>query len=666
MSQADWQTANQRLLTAALDVVRARLEERDPADAERAVTDAAAELPSRSALDAVAAGSGSRRSSATCCSSAPGAELGRVVRRCRTPPRPSASRSRRCPDAHWSALAPAARCAAGGCRGRRRRDACRAPLRIDERVLHYLAGVSLPRRAAARPAGTRRRARRRCRRRSRQPPSASPRRSPPSPLPGAPAGRPRRGAAAHGRRRRLRQPRRPGLGARGADVPAAAAEREALARLWEREAVLRPARCSSTARARRGGRARVRPRALADDVQGAVLVAGRAAPHPPAAGRAARRRSGRPPREQRDLWRTALGADAAALNGTARDAVAPVRPRRRTRSATAAAAATASRTPTGSATRSGRPAARRRARLDELAQRIEPAATLGRPRAARAASWRLLREIAAHVAPARDGLRRLGLRRRERARPRHQRAVRGRERHRQDDGRRGARQRARARPLPHRPQPVVSKYIGETEKNLRRVFDAAEDGGAILLFDEADALFGKRSEVKDSHDRYANIEVSYLLQRMEAYRGLAILTTNLKERARPRRSCAACASSSSSRSRTRRSAAEIWRRVFPRATPTDGLDADALARLERRRRQHPQHRAQRRVPRGRRRRAGRAWRTCCAPRGREYAKLEKPLTDAEIGGVGDERARVELHDRRARARRVRRAARRRRGRSATS
>src|SRR5689334_24301841 len=75
---------------------------------------------------------------------------------------------------------------------------------------------------------------------------------------------------------------------------------------------------------------------------------------------------------------------------------------------------------------------------------------------------------------------------------------------------------------------VVSKYIGETEKNLRAVFDAAEDSGAILLFDEADALFGKRSEVKDSHDRYANIEVSYLLQRMEAYRGLAILTTNLK------------------------------------------------------------------------------------------------------------------------------------------
>jgi len=75
---------------------------------------------------------------------------------------------------------------------------------------------------------------------------------------------------------------------------------------------------------------------------------------------------------------------------------------------------------------------------------------------------------------------------------------------------------------------VISKYIGETEKNLRKLFDAAEDGGTILFFDEADALFGKRSEVKDSHDRYANIEINYLLQRMEAYQGLAILATNMK------------------------------------------------------------------------------------------------------------------------------------------
>ncbi len=75
---------------------------------------------------------------------------------------------------------------------------------------------------------------------------------------------------------------------------------------------------------------------------------------------------------------------------------------------------------------------------------------------------------------------------------------------------------------------VVSKYIGETEKNLNRVLDQAEVSDAVLLFDEADALFGKRSEVKDSHDRYANIEVSYLLQRLEAHAGLVILATNQK------------------------------------------------------------------------------------------------------------------------------------------
>lgn len=73
---------------------------------------------------------------------------------------------------------------------------------------------------------------------------------------------------------------------------------------------------------------------------------------------------------------------------------------------------------------------------------------------------------------------------------------------------------------------IVSKYIGETENNLNRIFDAAENKAWILFFDEADALFGKRTEVKDSHDRYANVEISYLFKRLENLRGLVILATN--------------------------------------------------------------------------------------------------------------------------------------------
>ena len=76
---------------------------------------------------------------------------------------------------------------------------------------------------------------------------------------------------------------------------------------------------------------------------------------------------------------------------------------------------------------------------------------------------------------------------------------------------------------------IISKYIGETEKNLNRLFTAAESAGVVLLFDEADALFGKRSEVKDSHDRYANIEIGYLLQQLEVFNGVAILATNNEE-----------------------------------------------------------------------------------------------------------------------------------------
>ena len=75
---------------------------------------------------------------------------------------------------------------------------------------------------------------------------------------------------------------------------------------------------------------------------------------------------------------------------------------------------------------------------------------------------------------------------------------------------------------------VVDKYIGETEKNLERIFTEASRVSAVLLFDEADAIFGKRSEARDAHDRYANIESAYLLQRMETFDGLAVLATNLR------------------------------------------------------------------------------------------------------------------------------------------
>jgi len=126
---------------------------------------------------------------------------------------------------------------------------------------------------------------------------------------------------------------------------------------------------------------------------------------------------------------------------------------------------------------------------------------------------------------------------------------------------------------------VVSKYIGETEKNLGKLFDAAECSGAVLLFDEADALFGKRSDVKDSHDRYANIEVAYLLQRIECYRGLAILTTNLKsalDRAFMRRIRFVVQFPMPDEAARER----IWRRQLPARSPRGEIDFARLAKLQ--------------------------------------------------------------------------------------
>jgi SpoVK/Ycf46/Vps4 family AAA+-type ATPase len=125
---------------------------------------------------------------------------------------------------------------------------------------------------------------------------------------------------------------------------------------------------------------------------------------------------------------------------------------------------------------------------------------------------------------------------------------------------------------------VVSKYIGETEKNLSHIFTEAETSNAILFFDEADALFGKRSEVKDSHDRYANIEIGYLLQRMEEYEGVVILATNFRknmDEAFVRRLHFTVEFPSPGEADRRR----IWEGIWPADTPRDPtLPLDFMAR----------------------------------------------------------------------------------------
>jgi len=123
---------------------------------------------------------------------------------------------------------------------------------------------------------------------------------------------------------------------------------------------------------------------------------------------------------------------------------------------------------------------------------------------------------------------------------------------------------------------VVNKYVGETEKNLKQIFDAAEASDVVLFFDEADALFGKRTEVKDAHDRFANIEISYLLERMERFKGLAILATNRRKdldeafTRRLRYLVEFPMPTSAERAR-------IWRFVFPPGADTSGLDFRFLA-----------------------------------------------------------------------------------------
>lgn len=358
------------------------------------------------------------------------------------------------------------------------------------------------------------------------------------------------------------------------DVPAGAAELENFVVLWDREAALLPAallvQCGDSA-------VNANVRELAARIRGPLVIAARE----PARlrGPTLSLELGKPDAaEQKRLWQAALGSHGTELDGALDSVTAQFR--LTARGIAVAGSAASDRIDIGepaavaiwNACREGG-----RRGLDELAQRITPRATwddLVLP----ATQLGVLRQIAAQV--------------RQRTRVYDEwgfgnRHVRGLGVAVLFSGQSGTGKTLAAEVLANDLaldlyridlSSVVSKYIGETEKNLRRVFDAAEESGAILLFDEADALFGKRSEVKDSHDRYANIEVSYLLQRMEAYRGLAILTTNLKS-----------ALDASFQRRLRfivnfpfpdlEQREAIWQRSVPAAAPTDALDFGKLARL---------------------------------------------------------------------------------------
>jgi hypothetical protein len=362
-------------------------------------------------------------------------------------------------------------------------------------------------------------------------------------------------------------------------VPGNAVDFDAFLRLWEREVRLSPvALCVEADVVDRGDAKSVaQVSRLLESISGAVVLAASDRWRPlrrPTLSIEARKPTAD---EQRGVWNGLLADSPITVNGAISDLVAQFNltvPAIRA-SLQEALAINDDRTADERLWAACRSQAR--ARLDDLAQRIDPVATWGDlilPEADKA----LLRELAAQVARRSQVYETWGFA---------ERVTRGLGISALFSGPSGTGKTMSAEVLANSLNldlyridlaGVVSKYIGETEKNLRRVFDAAEDNGAILFFDEADALFGKRSEVKDSHDRYANIEVSYLLQRIEAYRGLAVLATNLK--------------SSIDAAFLRRirfvinfpfpdaaQRAEIWRHVFPTETPTEGLDPSVLARL---------------------------------------------------------------------------------------
>ncbi len=366
----------------------------------------------------------------------------------------------------------------------------------------------------------------------------------------------------------------------GADIPVAAAECAALSRLWEREVLLSGSAllvdagepCSAEQ-----GRAIER---FIDSTRAPLLVASNK-PVKLSGHNVVRLDIAAPTRrEQEEIWRHALGPVANKLNGQLSELVMQFNlDNAAIQTVSSDLRAELSFDSTENATQRLWQACRRQARqnLEGLAERIVPMAgwdDLVLPTRQR----KILAEIAAQVRQRAQVYDQWGFA---------QKSNRGLGISALFSGRSGTGKTMAAEVLANELDldlfridlsQVVSKYIGETEKNLRRVFDVAEQSGAILLFDEADALFGKRSEIKDSHDRYANIEVSYLLQRMEAYKGLAILTSNLQD------------SLDTAFQRRLRfivqfpfpdaaQRAEIWRRIFPADTPTQALDVTKLARL---------------------------------------------------------------------------------------
>jgi hypothetical protein len=478
------------------------------------------------------------------------------------------------PEAHWSAIAPAA-----PLRWHRLveldpgESVTTSPLRIDERVLHHLTGLDY---LDGRLQGL-------------VVPVAVPDELPPSyeavaadlaavyggaaPVTalGGPNAESRRAVAAAACAR---------LGLvlhilRAGDVPALAGERDAFCRLWHREAVLTGYALLLEIDDDAEADVRKRAAVLADSVGGVLFVSAR---EPLADLRRAAVRLDVPrlaTAEQRAIWESRLGEHADGLNGAVDSLVAHFDLGPQAIEAACFQAFTSGRELGDalweSCVRHARP------RLDDLAQRIEALAgweDLVLPEEELA----VLREIELTVRGRARVYEEWGFARK---------STRGLGVSALFEGASGTGKTMAAEVLARDLDldlyridlsQVVSKYIGETEKNLRRVFDAAEAGGAILLFDEADALFGKRSEVRDSHDRYANIEVSYLLQRMEAYRGLAILTTNQPD-----------ALDDAFMRRIRfvvrfpfpdhAQRAEIWRRIFPAETPVSDLDDEALADL---------------------------------------------------------------------------------------